>query len=598
MTNDATRGVSSANYYVHLNDLLDLKHQGRPSSFEEVSKLWEQLNGWLEKTNKGTLGLPTAKTHSTFIHIGYPISQCLLRKADRQRLPDFFQWAHLDPKEEISIEELIPDLQRWTTRTTCKLSEQGKAIFTNANQDLLKAAAEIVASELRAWDGAVEDIEGHRSVKILLHLEVSSGGRKCICKLYSPAPKDFPEGSYRAETYSTDLRRLPHGEWFEITDDLVHRALQGGLTLRKDKYALKFDAASVIVLEEHSELGSWASCNRVQLGEKHLILCRTDYTDKVRSYLTQHAKSGWEQVPNPRGLPSSWNYFRNVQIITLPDNPVGELDCLYPHLHIGIHLEGGLKITRDTWFISGTPKAVVTVPAGQATKVSVDGRELAALSANIGEISLADLNLTAGEHEITVGKQHRRFQLCNDGYKPLRINTDVLAHVIQRSETDLTPVSLGTGEASLNEQQSGQLVVFGARILGLPVRETLVLAHGHKRYIVLGRRPGEILEHAPLADLPYWYLKKSGYLQGQFELTVPFEPQWLIRVGRKGKEILSPAPGIVPRFPEATIANQDKVADWIRWARKRYYNFKPHKQYHELWEQYRQLATNLNKNAR
>lgn len=71
--------VSAANYYVHLNELLGFgRERGTPSGFEQVYQLWIKLSWWLDDVLNGEFGLSTATNDYGHVHIGYPISQCLL----------------------------------------------------------------------------------------------------------------------------------------------------------------------------------------------------------------------------------------------------------------------------------------------------------------------------------------------------------------------------------------------------------------------------------------------------------------------------------------------------------------------------------------
>ena len=48
--------------------------------------LWRELNRWLEE-HDGEHGLPTANPLDRRVHIGYPLSQALIRENDRRLLP-------------------------------------------------------------------------------------------------------------------------------------------------------------------------------------------------------------------------------------------------------------------------------------------------------------------------------------------------------------------------------------------------------------------------------------------------------------------------------------------------------------------------------
>lgn len=117
------------------------------------------------------------------------------------------------------------------------------------------------------------------------------------------------------------------------------------------------------------------------------------------------------------------------------------------------------------------------------------------------------------------------------------------------------------------------------------------MPHGYKRYIVLGRRPGEVVEYHIDSEWPYWYLKKYGHLKSDFRVPVPFEPQWVVKVGRKRRKHLSPIG--IPASPEAVIADPSLVDEWARWTSKQYHNMKKQSRYEGIWEEYRDLAKTI-----
>jgi len=596
MCSDPSRGVRSSNYYVRLNELLGLDIRQLPG---RVTRLWTDLNEWLER-NEGRLGLPTARTHPWFRHVGYPLSQCLLRNADRQKLSDFFHWEGLSPGEDVSSEELVPRLKLWATRTTCTFSEHGRTILRSSEDRLVHQAAEIVAAELKLWDGGSIDTEGRRNARIELRIEVRRGGRLLKCELYPHAPEGFPEGLYQAEAARVYLRFLPGVKWFEpLPDELLGQALASGLVLRHDQYIVQFRTAPVIPLGEHIELGGWVSCGRVNMGEKYILLCHSEHKVQVEEYLARHAEPGWEQAPDSQGLPCGWICFRNVRITALAEELAEELDCLVPRLQVGIRLVSGLKVEHDVWLKGGEPEALVTTRESRQVKVYIDSQEFKSLPEGTGVLQLAELNLAPGEHEIVAGTQRRNFHLCLSGHCPTRpFEGEFLGHVIHRNGARFSPSSLGpTSIPQPHVQESGRLCVVGARVFGsprdiqVPTQGTLLLPFGYKRYVVLGKRPGEVVEYRFESKWPYWFLRKSGLLQGEFEITIPFEPQWLVTIGPKRRRRLSPIG--IPEPPETTIADENKVAVWVRWAEKRYHNLKGQKEPLALWEKYRKVAIGL-----
>jgi hypothetical protein len=83
--------------------------------FPDVAAMWEQLHDWLEETD-GRYGASTISTDDHYWKIGFPISQALVRGADRQILTRFFASTRLRPHNpyNVSGRELLRRLRVWT----------------------------------------------------------------------------------------------------------------------------------------------------------------------------------------------------------------------------------------------------------------------------------------------------------------------------------------------------------------------------------------------------------------------------------------------------------------------------------------------------
>jgi hypothetical protein len=264
MHSDPDLRIGSHNYYHRLSEILDLELRQLP---DQVTNLWDHLNDWLER-NDGAFGQPTACYHGEwFRHIVRPMAQCLLRQADREKLPDFFRWAGLPPGEDLDTDILLERLQRWVRRTTCTFSDQGKAVLKN--EFLVRRAAAIAALELRLWDGLSIDTQGRRRATIDLRLKVFDRGYRFQCDLYPRAPEGVPDGLYRDGDLILELHRLQGLPWFHpLSPEVVHSSLEHGLVLTGETCTLAFLPADVIPLGGKSDLGGWLSCDRVTLGLK------------------------------------------------------------------------------------------------------------------------------------------------------------------------------------------------------------------------------------------------------------------------------------------------------------------------------------------
>jgi hypothetical protein len=84
-----SKGIEQTAYYPRLNLLLSRPpFDGMPPGFEQIGDLWEDLCRWLDDDPSGARGTSTAATHYLVRHIGWPISQCLLREGGREGLTE------------------------------------------------------------------------------------------------------------------------------------------------------------------------------------------------------------------------------------------------------------------------------------------------------------------------------------------------------------------------------------------------------------------------------------------------------------------------------------------------------------------------------
>ena len=177
MARDPVKGIERTAYYPQLNPLLHLpRFDGMPPGFNQVEDLWRDLGRWLDEDCAGARGTSTATTHYFFRHIGWPISQCLLREADRRRLTEFFRAIGLEPRTEIEPAQLWTLFLNWA-REGCGLSDQALAVIRSARPEVATQIADIIQREFEVWDGELLDARGRRRGEIALVLEVSRGGR-------------------------------------------------------------------------------------------------------------------------------------------------------------------------------------------------------------------------------------------------------------------------------------------------------------------------------------------------------------------------------------------------------------------------------------
>src|SRR5262249_47984303 len=112
-------GFGANNYYGRLCqtlglDGLDERTRIRVShSYMKYGRgLWHRLNEWIDEGG-GRRGKPTAFAFDYRVHVGIPMSQALVRKADREALLQLFLTYRLQPGQVISRTDMLRLLRDW-----------------------------------------------------------------------------------------------------------------------------------------------------------------------------------------------------------------------------------------------------------------------------------------------------------------------------------------------------------------------------------------------------------------------------------------------------------------------------------------------------
>ena len=130
------------------------------------------LDTWLDRDLNGSLGASPVTDPGFFVNIGYPLSQCALRVADRHRLTEFFRSARLQPGDEISDGRLLVLLKAWAARPSAGLTSMGRNAVIHAEPGGLRADAivAIAQRELTLWNGELRDVRGRRRAECVVVL--------------------------------------------------------------------------------------------------------------------------------------------------------------------------------------------------------------------------------------------------------------------------------------------------------------------------------------------------------------------------------------------------------------------------------------------
>jgi hypothetical protein len=567
MARDPQAGVASHNYYRRYNELVGYPpDSGQPAGFDELRRLWIDLDRWLRQDCDGKLGISTIPERPAPAHVGYPISQCLLRESDRRRLTEFFRSVGLEPGDEITATELFSYLWNWA-RPGCGLSDPAVKVIAGASSDVADEIGKIAHAELAGWRGEILDEQGRHRGELSLVLELKQGGHWVRAAFWPRRPDGFP-AQVEVRTRSGDAIGLSavSDDWYGPTALPVrNKDLDDGLVLEGAEYSFAYRSSGVVPLRASDELGRWVGVPQVVAAEPHCVIVRTTLLEPVKQFLADHADPGWRETPGSGNVPDGWHVLDSVRITSTASPSEPYLRPLAPRFGTASSFEGGLRVRGSQYLLGGEPDLWITVAPGDEPGVTVDG-EPVSLSGPISQIKLSQYGLAAGSHCVAIGGLTRYFTTFAGVEVAAPSGSGSLAHILRKG-AGYVPLGAGPQGLPTGAQPRGTVRVSGASAIAdpddLPESPTppVLLPAGFKEYAVLGRRPGEILEAFQPAE-PAWLGRIGIRDQFQyFDQPLAFEAQWLIATGSSGTRVRAMR---LPPLPPLSVdaADPSRIERW------------------------------------
>lgn len=545
MARDVEAGIVGHAYYARLNPLLDRPADAdpaRPPGFEAVQQLWADLNRWLGDDQNGALGLPTARAHGHYTNVGWPLSQCLLRAADRSRLPDFFRAVALEPGTEITDPQLLVMLRNWA-HPGCGFTRQGLRVVHATQDHVGDQVATVVHQELAAWDGELRDAQGRRRGDVLLLAEKLAGGRRVTVRFVARRPDGFPETGWTTSAgLPVDVEAAGEGWFHTLPVEVTSRSLEAGFTLVSGRFALAYEPARAVPLRASLEpISGWLSARQARAVEEHLVLAHASVADDLRAFLGRYAQ-GEPVLTTPAGnLPAGWIIATGVRIASAVTTAPQELSRLAPRLNTATRIEGGLEVAPRQYLVGGEPDLWVTVAEGEMCDVDIDD-ERERLRGGVVPFRLSQFGLPPGPHRIVAGGVTRLFSSFSGFPVVHPPGVGTLGQEL-RKHGNYQPVSAIAHHLASGAQPRGTVRVAGALVTGaaddLPRgdRPPVLLRTGFD-YMLVGARPGELLTVAR-PPTPEW-LEAAGLADQvqYFDCPSPFTIEWAIRRGQLGISVM------------------------------------------------------------
>ena len=428
--------LASHNYYGRLSELAGLEGGDDRANAKlrrdygaQALELWAGLNRWLREAN-GRYGLPTAYSFDRRVNVGVPISQALVRAADRERLRDMFGAFGLRPRQRLGRDDMTELLESWAPQAPATLRRL--LIGTDA---LREHVADIALVELEAWDGrgrrpgrgGPETPHGQSIVLAAsyrqgmwrrLALDLAALGE--IDGIWSVPTEATGPAADAARAAGGVFEAFPRDGWTVFrggAEISMPDVLKGEFVLGANGDQLRRSPRRVIILRADDVLPWLVEQPRIELWEDTWLLVHGAVVPDVDGWLERVARPGFERVDADAlpGLPEGWWFYEGVQVATAPPDVPGGREDLLPLVPLSdsqVAISGGYPLVgHSTFHVSAAPEARVTASGeGEAhlrlvtefTYGDVDVTGPVAEVGNAQVIDLKELNLGEGDYRLVL----------------------------------------------------------------------------------------------------------------------------------------------------------------------------------------------------
>ena len=505
MATEPGAGLSAGAFYPRLEAILNVReipNEGR----NRLRDWWKTLNKWLDDDLGGRRGRSTARPSGPFTIIGYPLSQCTLRKEDRSRLPEFFRWCRLQPGEAVEKDELENDFDAWVHMNRCSLTDRTTfllhKLFRAGEAD---AAVADVFSEFERWDGTSRDRQGSRWASIDLQAAVVREHRRLELRFIAKQPPGFPDGSFALVEASgrkqLELRISDPGYYRPFELDVNELRLRAGFELANTRFGLRFSAKKVHLFEQDFSFGEWVSRDQASIGEPCIIIAAAEATTTVEQLLKGGARKGWHplwQDSGKTGLPPGWRGYCCIEFDRAISAPDG-FESLEARTKMDVQFIGGLTFGTGCWMYGALPELAVSTDDEGLVEVEINSKVRVQVERR-SRFDLNTLDLPTGEHKIRVGHRTRKIRVQRDAQPDIRQPPLEIGWTFGVDDGPISAPFASRDAPRLGPSLVG--AVFNPAALERIKKRQIALYPGHAKVAWLGSEPGQIfwLPERPLIE--------------------------------------------------------------------------------------------------
>jgi hypothetical protein len=372
MADDEEDEYTQANYFRRFREVLGLPSEaGRPpgltSGSEDDEPLWRTWMRWLQETGYLPSSTP-GEGARTFIN--YPISQTLLRKADKDRLRRLFSDKHFSP--DLDLDTLMVLVRREMPYLRQHIQDllALSGVRLQAVAESIYEVYESLVGDPQSLDNLVQGQQSRNLVSGLLRIEIPTIDVVEFYLYPRRRRRDIGtsiEVQYNGQTHVlvedrpgwyTPLGPLPaeainHGAEYAIVKP---EHLEIASLPRRDFWILTSDA-------DNPDSGVYATWGKVQLGIPFILLFRSDLSADLE-ILRSEKIIGWAGQPRSVFPDGPWLEIHHAMVLAQPKvAPIANLDlweALKPSAALSIGVSGGLRLpNRGSWLDGHEPQITV-----------------------------------------------------------------------------------------------------------------------------------------------------------------------------------------------------------------------------------------------
>ena len=439
-------GMRDTNFYGRLQELLALsddetkwlenayRRRERNARDPASTVLWESLNHWLEIL-EGNRGLPSAFAVG-HTHIGLPLSQALVREADRKDFEDLFAVTGLAPYGTIFPADMEDLLAEWISRASTSAGATLVKLWATGSEAQERITA-VALETLASWDGSSSVGVERRGTGAKFDLVRASATlrsfpkRKLDIALVVPGVCDGDGETVEVLDQAGEtigkIDLVPAASGYLTLADIdgveIGSFLSGDVKLHRSGASTAMDRRPrrVVPLRHEPLLNTFLECERLQLGERSCLLANVDLSSKIEELLGRFARPGFEELRELPGVPRGWSLFVGIEMVSpIPDEvrksgkfPV-ELQVLCSIGTSNAQFAGGMRLPGniEKWSSLAPPELRASADAGSRLSASIECiRHLAEPRPDrryrsvAGEVLIWDLSqeyLPNGDYEVVV----------------------------------------------------------------------------------------------------------------------------------------------------------------------------------------------------